>query len=505
MDSKKKIRLSYRWRLFIPSVLLVWLVIAVLTKYQYSYERDYRTKIIRNELALIDQRILQNYERGYDVGDFVKFLGRYYDRSLFKELRVSVYQGDSLMGAIGEPLSHDIQHQKDYDPENKELRLVDVTGDSTATRDLFYTSICKTRDGNVIVYTAMPYTAAVSREIADFNHLWWIILIVTGLATLVVLLSTRFIAHNISNLQQFTDAASRGLPIKKPDHFPNDELGDISCKIFDIHNARLEAMERSEREHRIALHAIEEKALMKRQMTNNINHELKTPVGVIRGYLDTIAETPDMDSATRDHFIARARENVERLCSLLNEVSTITRLDEKSGDIPLSEVDMHDVVFGIDNDIKATHLAGDMRFIYNIPQNCVVAGNEALINGMIMNLVRNAAIHSHGTEITMRLISESPKFYVFAFADNGIGVAPEHIPHLFDRFYRIDAGRSRKAGGAGLGLPIVKSTVQSLGGSVSVHTRSTGGLEIVFTLRKAGQKASGLEKSAKPAPEQGKE
>ena len=112
MDSKKKIRLSYRWRLFIPSVLLVWLVIAVLTKYQYSYERDYRTKIIRNELALIDQRILQNYERGYDVGDFVKFLGRYYDRSLFKELRVSVYQGDSLMGAIGEPLSHDIQHRK---------------------------------------------------------------------------------------------------------------------------------------------------------------------------------------------------------------------------------------------------------------------------------------------------------------------------------------------------------------------------------------------------------
>ena len=76
MDSKKKIRLSYRWRLFIPSVLLVWLVIAVLTQYQYSYERDYRTKIIRNELALIDQRILQNYERGYDVGDFVKFLGR---------------------------------------------------------------------------------------------------------------------------------------------------------------------------------------------------------------------------------------------------------------------------------------------------------------------------------------------------------------------------------------------------------------------------------------------
>lgn len=110
MDSKKKIRISYRWRLFIPSVLLVWLVIAALTHYQYYYEREYRTKIIRNELAMIDQRILQNYDRGYDVGDFINFLGRYYDRSIFKELRVSVYQGDSLMGAIGKPLSHELQN-----------------------------------------------------------------------------------------------------------------------------------------------------------------------------------------------------------------------------------------------------------------------------------------------------------------------------------------------------------------------------------------------------------
>lgn len=93
MDSKKKIRLSYRWRLFIPSVLLVWLVIAALTHYQYSYEREYRTKIIRNELAMIDQRILQNYERGYDVGDFVKFLGRYYDK-------VAV-QGTACLGLSG--------------------------------------------------------------------------------------------------------------------------------------------------------------------------------------------------------------------------------------------------------------------------------------------------------------------------------------------------------------------------------------------------------------------
>lgn len=84
----------------------------------------------------------------------------------------------------------------------------------------------------------------------------------------------------------------------------------------------------------------------------------------------------------------------------------------------------------------------------------------------------------------LELMAESQRYYTFAFWDNGVGVAEEHIPHLFERFYRVDAGRSRKMGGTGLGLPIVKNTIEAMGGTITVRNRPEGGLSFLFTLEK---------------------
>ena len=234
----------------------------------------------------------------------------------------------------------------------------------------------------------------------------------------------------------------------------------------------------------MAIHAIEEKVRVTRQMTNNINHEIKTPVGIVRGYLETILADPDMDTATRTRFLERMLSNVERLSGLLNDVSIMTRLENGGDKIAVNKVDMYDLVYQIEYDMPANNLAGEMEFSFDIPLECYVAGNYGLINGMICGLIRNAAMYSGGTKIGLRLISESERFYMFAFYDNGNGVAEEHLPHLFERFYRVDTGRSRKQGGTGLGLPIVKSTVVTHGGTISVHNRSTGGLEFIFSLPK---------------------
>ena len=125
-----------------------------------------------------------------------------------------------------------------------------------------------------------------------------------------------------------------------------------------------------------------------------------------------------------------------------------------------------------------------MEFTYNIPADCWVQANYNLVMNAMMNLVRNAAAYSKGTRISLNLIDHSEVDYTFSFADNGKGVAEEHLPHLFERFYRVDEGRARKSGGTGLGLPIVQITFNTLGGSISVRNAKPHGLEFIFTLPK---------------------
>ena len=105
---------------------------------------------------------------------------------------------------------------------------------------------------------------------------------------------------------------------------------------------------------------------------------------------------------------------------------------------------------------------------------------------MFRNLADNAAAYSGGRDIFIRLVEDTPEECTILFADNGIGIGEEHLPHIFERFYRIDKGRSRKQGGTGLGLAIVKNAVAIHGGTITARNRDRGGLEFVFTLKKQG-------------------
>ena len=313
---------------------------------------------------------------------------------------------------------------------------------------------------------------------------FWPLIILLIVASALSYISTKLLTRNVTLLRDFAQKAADGKVDYDVSKFPHDELGDISREIIKIYQEKDAAVSKSEKEHKVAINAIEEKARVKKQLTNNINHELKTPVGVIRGYLETIRSNPDMDNDTKNHFLNRAYENVERLCNLLTDVGAITLLEDGAKNIPVSEVDFHDLVFTIEHDLRVTGIAGNMKFNYDIPLNCYVKGNSNLLTGLISNLIKNAAQYSHGTEMGIKLVVESEKHYTFSFYDNGVGVEPDHLPHLFERFYRVDAGRSRKSGGTGLGLPIVKNTIEALGGSISVHNRTEGGLEFLFTLEK---------------------
>lgn len=486
-----KRRINFQWRLFLPIATALCIVFGLIIFYQYKREADYRAQIFSSELDLIDNRVLDAYRQDVNLRTFLTFIQQYFQGSRFEGVRISVYKEDRLYYSLGVPIPVDISDAEGMKSGFKYGRPEGAVSQRGVTREdneTYFFSKIKSDDGKVIVCTAMPYNESVHDFIDMDDTVWLIILIALVVTVIVAYLSTRVLSRNVVMLRNFAHNIVSGEEVEEDYDFPKNELGDISREILKVYHERNKYVEAIKREREIAIHAIEEKASMSRQMTNNINHEIKTPVGIIRGYLESILSDPDMDTETRTRFLERMLTNVERLTSLLNDVSTMTRLENGADMITVDCVNMHDLVYQIDYDLPANNLAGKLKFHFNIPLDCEVSGNYNLLQGMICGLIKNAAAYSGGTEIGLDMISQNERFYVFSFYDNGAGVSEEHISHLFERFYRVDTGRSRKMGGTGLGLPIVKSTVTSLGGTISVHNRSTGGLEYIFTLPKWTEK-----------------
>ena len=261
---------------------------------------------------------------------------------------------------------------------------------------------------------------------------------------------------------------------------PDDELGDISHTIIMLY-WKLH-------------HAEEEKLRIKKQLTQNAAHELKTPAASIRGFLESIIENPNMPQDTRQHFLERCYAQSQRMCKLLQDMSALTKLDEtqerieQGADLPEMK-QQGEVSKVIDNVLEDTSLQlkeKGIEVVRNTPHEMIVNGNPTLIYGIFRNLVDNSIAYATGATriciIGIEVEEGDRHSYEFTVSDNGQGVSPEHLPHLFERFYRVEKGRSRKLGGTGLGLAIVKNSVTAHGGTVTAELTPHGGLTIRFTL-----------------------
>lgn len=223
---------------------------------------------------------------------------------------------------------------------------------------------------------------------------------------------------------------------------------------------------------------------MRRELTQNIAHELKTPVASILGYTDTILDNPQMTPETQRQFIERTNAQAHRLTALLQDISTLNRMDFAAYQLTMERTDVSVIVSDI---VQETALAIEkhhMRLNNCLPQHVVIKGNPSLIYSIFRNLVDNA-INYAGEGTTINISAEqTDNDWTFRFSDNGVGIAPEHLPRIFERFYRIDKSRSRSIGGTGLGLAIVKNAVLLHGGNITVQPAEGRGLEFDFTLKK---------------------
>ena len=229
----------------------------------------------------------------------------------------------------------------------------------------------------------------------------------------------------------------------------------------------------------------EEQIRLKRQLTQNIAHELKTPVSSIQGYLETIISTENLPHDKMEIFLERCYAQSTRLTRLLRDISVLTRMDEAANMIDMEKVDISLLVANIVNEVALELEEKHITVVNSLKSKIQLRGNYSLLYSIFRNLMDNAIAYA-GTNIRINIscFREDENFYYFSFADTGVGVAPEHLNRLFERFYRVDKGRSRKLGGTGLGLAIVKNAVLIHGGTISAKNSPGGGLEFVFTLAK---------------------
>ncbi len=229
----------------------------------------------------------------------------------------------------------------------------------------------------------------------------------------------------------------------------------------------------------------EEQVRLKRQLTQNIAHELKTPVSSIQGYLETIVNNDSIPKEKVDVFLERCYAQSNRLSRLLRDISVLTRMDEAANMIDMERVDISMLVANIVNEVALELEERHITVINSLRRSIQLRGNYSLLYSIFRNLMDNAIAYA-GTHIQINIncFREDENYFYFSFADTGVGVPPEHLNRLFERFYRVDKGRSRKLGGTGLGLAIVKNAVIIHGGSISAKNNQGGGLEFVFTLAK---------------------
>ncbi len=303
----------------------------------------------------------------------------------------------------------------------------------------------------------------------------WIILTASLAMALIFYLHIIRQRKSITQLRRFAKKADRNERFDIEEEiaaFPNGELGEISRHIVRLYQHLKQSQEDQSR--------------LKRQLTQNISHELKTPVSSIQGYLETIIENPNMDAEKRTQFLQRCHAQSLRLISLLEDISALNRMDDEVGLQAMAQeyVSITNLVNGIMQEVALQLEEKKMVMANQLSEDIIIRGDASLLYSIFRNLTDNAIAYAGtGTIITVRATYDET-FYHFTFADNGIGIAPEHLSRIFERFYRIDKGRSRKLGGTGLGLAIVKNAVILHGGTISASCGQQGGLVFHFTLKR---------------------
>ena len=456
-----KIKFSFQMRMLLMVLGTCCILACTFMAFQYRREKEYKADMMDNSLQMHNGRILDDLRKGESIESIVARI-----TAPTENLRITLIDADGNV-------TYDSRYPVPVSNHNNrpEVKAARRTGEGHALERLsesdettyFYSALLG--DNGMVIRSAAPYTHTLTEFLAVDRNILWFMGAITLVITIVSLLVTGKIAVSIRRLSQFAERAEQGKKIYSGYAFPHDELGNIASNIVKLYVQR-------DQEHRATIRLEQDKARLKKQLTNNINHELKTPVASILVSLDILDDHPALPDGKKQEIMARIRANTMRLNALLKDVATITRMEDAPGMIEKKPVDITSIIHEIADEAR---LRTAMTIFVDIPP-LKVMGDRSLLESIFRNLVDNAIAYSEGTEIHITADADGH----FRLWDNGRGISAEHLPHIFERFYRVDSGRARSDGGTGLGLSIVRNAVTVHGGTIKAF--SSNGLLFHFNL-----------------------
>ena len=424
------IKISFHKQLFLQLIIFSWTIVLCFIGFQYQREKEYKSEFLNAQLQQYNLHLLSAVEEGESYEEYIGT-----QEKPFEDLRITLI---TLHGAV----IYDSAIEKDsLDNHGRRPEIEDaiesgsgfhIGRQSTSDgREYFYSA---TRGQRVVVRTAIPYSSTL-QDLLEADWSFLVVMISVTLAmSVAAYFSTRKLGKDIERVNSYE--------------------------------------------------AEQEKNRIKRQLTNNINHELKTPVASIQVCLETLLSGISLSEEKRQELIGRCYTHNERLRHLLNDVSLITRIEDGSAIISKEPVVINDIIKEVAEELEVMPDEERLVLHTDFGEEVIVDGNPSLIGSIFRNLTENAIAYSEGKNIYISLLENNAKMCRIRFEDDGKGVKEEQLPHLFERFYRVDKGRSRQKGGTGLGLAIVKHAVQFHGGNITVTNRPGRGLRFDFTLKK---------------------
>ena len=225
----------------------------------------------------------------------------------------------------------------------------------------------------------------------------------------------------------------------------------------------------------------------RKDFLGNVAHEMKTPLFTIQGYILTLLDGAMEDKKIRKKYLERANKAVERLLYIVKDLDTITKLESGTQQVSKHPIDIIALIRSVFEMLEMKAEKKNISLIFDRPylKEITVLADHEKIEQVLINLIENSIKYGHTNGTTEVSVEDLVKDKVIVrVTDNGDGISREHLPRLFERFYRVDKSGSRKEGGSGLGLSIVKHIVEAHGERIYVESEPDVGSEFSFTLQK---------------------